>query len=141
MSRTTQFIGLNEAATRYVKNLKSLESDLSTSGMFDEKIPLQRWVMPDDAHTGKGERTLSGDDGQLQPCIREVVQTVPWSSGPMIFTCLAFDYGNTLNSLNSNAVTDDRFIPNYSNKAFEWVTDPSIGKNVEYDQVTGRMWV
>lgn len=135
MSRTTQFIGLNDAALRYVKNLKPLKSDLSTTGMFDEEITLQRWEMPDDIHTGKGTMTPRGDDGQLQPCMREVVQTVPWSSGPMIFTCLALDYGNMLDPKSSG-----KFVPEYRNLAFEWVADPSIEKHMEFDQVTGRIW-
>ena len=134
MSRSTQFIGLTDAAMHYVRNLKPLPSDLSTHGMFDEEIPLRRWVMPDNRTTGKGEMERRGDDGQLQPCIREVVQAVPWSSGPMIFTCLAFDYGNTLDTEKGD------FQPSFTDTAFEWINDPTLG-DVECDQITGRKWV
>ncbi len=133
MSRETQFIGLTEAAMRYVKNLVSLESDLVTHGMFDEEIPLRRWKMPENKTTGEGVWNPERTDGQLTPCVREVVQCVPWSSGPMIFTCLAFDWGNTGDTEKGG------FKPDYGNTVFEWVTDPTLG-NIEYDQVTGRMW-
>ena len=76
MSRSTQLIGLTDAAKRFVKDLKELESDSSASGMFHEKIPLRKWKAP------KGG------------VVREYVQESPWSSGPMLFLCLDLDRQN-----------------------------------------------
>jgi hypothetical protein len=110
--RETQYIGLTKLAEDYVSNLKELESDTSTFGMFDEDIPLRRWEMPEDyKYNREGE------------CIREVVQATPWSSGPMIFTCLEFDFGN-------------------GGKVIfcQWIDYPNI-KDQECDREKGMFWV
>ena len=110
--RTTQYVGLTKLAEDFVKNLKELKSDTSTFGMFDEKIPLRKW-----------ETTEKFKHGRKGECIREVVQSVLWSSGPMIFTCLEFDFGNG---------GDATFC--------QWVVHPDIGDQ-EYDQKKGIFWV
>ena len=112
--RTTQYIGLTKLAEDYVSKLKELKSDTSTFGMFDEDILLRRWEMPEDyKYDREGE------------CIREVVQVTPWSSGPMIFTCLEFDFENG----------DD------CKEIFcQWVVYPGI-KEYEYDKEKGMFWV
>jgi hypothetical protein len=109
MGRTTQFIGLTEAAQSFVTGLKELPSNDTVCGMFDEKLPLRKWeahdIMPRD-----------------RACIREVLQLVYWSAGPMLFTCLELDFGN-----------------GFLSQVYEWIHDPLL-KN-EYDRSTGRLWV
>jgi hypothetical protein len=98
--RTTQFIGLSEAARQlvagdsvvdYVDHIERRHADGTVThhvetvyrstvaqeesggfafGMFEEEIPLSRFTLPDG-------RTLVED-----------VQAQPWSSGPCIFTAL-----------------------------------------------------
>ena len=116
-TRSTQYIGLTKAAHEFVKSLKSLDPDTHTNGMFDEKIPLRRWAVPENmpAFDGLQDRPTA--------CIREVVQASPWSSGPMLFLCLEADYGNDAKA-----------------QMFEWINDPNLHGS-EYDQETGRMWV
>jgi hypothetical protein len=111
--RTTQYIGLTKKALEYVATLTPLSSDTSTSGMFGEEIILQRWAFP------KDERVQNSDTA----CIREIVQEIPWSSGPMIFTYLEFDYGN-----------------GFKFSVLEWIHDPAI-RGQEYNQETGTFWI
>lgn len=68
--RTTQFIGLNKVGLDYTHSLERVTTDNHTLGMFEEKVPLGEWIDVDGVH------------------VKEVVQMAPWSSGPMIFTCL-----------------------------------------------------
>lgn len=108
--RTTQFIGLNALAREYTRNhlflcqnYKTLEGlDNYTYGMFNEIIPLSVWE-----HI----------DGSIY---KEVVQVEPWSSGPMIFTCLMDEDGNTL---------------------FQWILDPELRGRSEVDYEHGRYYV
>lgn len=110
--RTTQFIGLTKLASDFVKNLKELPTDKSTHGMFDEEIVLRKWEI--------NEKYKNDRDGE---CIREVVQEVPWSSGPMIFTCLEFDFGNE---------ATEQFC--------QWIKYPGVSGQ-EYDAEKGYLWV
>jgi len=102
MSRETQFIGLTRTAEEFVKDLKQLSSDSHAIGMFDEEIPLRRWEM---------HPVFKGEDHPVA-CIREIVQCQPWSSGPMIFTCLEIDWGNGAESI-----------------CYEWVNDPLLSRD------------
>jgi len=70
MSRSTQYIGLNDVGENCIVGMEEVETDNHTNGMFDEKVPLGEW------HSVHGLR------------FKEVQQFVIWSSGPMIFTCL-----------------------------------------------------
>lgn len=110
MSRTTQFVGLTSMAREFVKDATILPSDRFTLGMFQEMIPLGRWSL------------VGPFKCRENACIREVVQASPWSSGPMIFTCLEVDYGNGGIS-----------------RMLQWIEDPNV--TGEYDQVSGRFWV
>ena len=107
MSRSTQFIGLPTRATEFIESLEELESDTQTFGMFGETIPLRRWKY--------GDRDT--------PCIREIVQATPWSSGPMIFTCLEIDFGNG----------------GTSGKVLQWIQDPRVTREISEDY--NSMWV
>lgn len=120
--RTTQFIGLNDSAREYVKNLEELPSDAHTYGMFDEIIPLKRWKIPEN-HPLYCEHEAS--------CIREVFQFEIWSSGPMIFTCLAYDTGNVFE--------EGKLVKSESNKMYQWTADPTV--QGEYDPVLGKYWI
>jgi len=115
MSRSTQFIGLTKEATKYVKSLESLASDTKTLGMFNEKITLGKWKLP---------KEFSSD--RPDACIREIVQATPWSSGPMIFTCLSIFFGN--------CTPKDKGI-----SILQWIEDPRV--KGEFDQENGRFWV
>jgi len=89
MSRTTQFIGLSPKANEFLEthNYKQLCTYHMTEGMFSEPIMggiyeciLQR----------QGGYSCPGNE-YMEHCREtyiEVVQAEPWSSGPMIFTCL-----------------------------------------------------
>jgi len=118
MSRETQFIGLTQAAKNFVAQCIPIPHDSFTLGMFEEEVPLRKWEM---------HGLLLYPDRDM--CIREVVQEAPWSSGPMIFTCLELDWGNGMKTM-----------------AFEWIHDPTLGRefqeygSLEYDQDTGRLW-
>lgn len=112
MGRSTQWIGLTQVAQEFVDGLESLPSDAEAQGMFEE-IPLGRWkIHPCFLRSTEREGA----------CIREVVQASPWSSGPMLFTCLEVDFGNGAKS-----------------QIFQWIDDPLL--EGEFDQSTGRMWV
>ena len=76
MSRTTQYIGLNKSGRGYVQPLTEInQEDNFCLGMFYEPVPLGVWYFK----------------GML---VKEVEQETPWSSGPMIFTCLEDSDGN-----------------------------------------------
>jgi len=111
--RTTQYVGLTKAAKTFVSSLKELPSDSNTSGMFSENIPLKKWEI---------HPMFAASVQREDACIREKLQDSPWSSGPMLFTCLEIDYGNGAQST-----------------AFEWVHDPTVSN--EYNQESGALWV
>jgi len=111
--RTTQFIGLTKLGSDFIARLTSLPSDSHTIGLSLEEISLRKWDLPD---------WLNHNSAEGEKCIREVVQVCPWSSGPMIFTCLEIDFGK-----------------GFKQRCFEWINDPTV-KN-EYDYDGGRMWV
>lgn len=72
MSRSTQYIGLTAEAEKITDQWDRVKnSENWTGGMFGEKVSLDEWRRQDGKY------------------VREVVQSAPWSSGPMIFTCLA----------------------------------------------------
>lgn len=139
MSRSTQFIGLTKAAQDYIDsfnlkdNLRYLEQknndkDLfwekrSTFGMFEEDIPLRTWRR----FSPKSNKDI---------LIREIVQATPWSSGPMIFTCLEIDWGN---GEHWDSPGDEKFDGTSPSQCFQWVDDPTVEN--EYDLETGHMWV
>lgn len=73
--RETQFIGLNKLADIFVQDaVAKKEYKGHTLGMFGEELPLGQWVKNGHTYT-------------------EVLQCAPWSSGPMIFTCLKDEQG------------------------------------------------
>lgn len=104
MSRFTQIVGLTNKATSFVADFKEVKSDSFTSGMFDEKIPLRKWKHPEIGF------------------VREILQDSPWSSGPMLFYCLEWDYGNGA-----------KF------QIFQWVVDPTVKTELDYEK--GTYWV
>lgn len=111
MSRSTQWIGLTKRAEDYVAQLAPFPSDEHTSGMFDELLPLRKWAAPLDL-----ERATY---------VREVVQSTPWSGGPMIFTKLVIDYQH-----------GDQV---FTNSCFQWIDDPTVKH--EFIRESGRFWV
>ena len=114
MSRTTQYVGLNKKAMDYVSELVELSPDNHTTGMFGEEISLRKWELP-----RKWKNNRAGE------CLREVEQVSPWSSGPVILTCLELDYGNGAKS-----------------KVLEWVADPTLeNEGIETDYESGTYWI
>lgn len=101
MSHTTQYIGLTRHARSFVGGLRCVDDPTNyTYGMSDEDVVyLGTWR---DANTGE--------------VYREFEQVSPWSSGPMIFTCLIDSQGR---------------------KSFEWVEDTIEyavdGSKVDYE--------
>lgn len=117
MSRTTQYIGLNEYAKNFVRNaIKTEIIPNMATGMFDEPIEGTRYYMP----VPKGPNTSYYFD--------EEVQAEPWSSGPMIFTCLR---GHLVKECGQVIDMDENFC---------WMLDPSL-EGQEYDEMTGRYYV
>ena len=117
MSRTTQYIGLNKFARDLVSEATSVVAYSMTTGMFDEDVEGNIYHLPPDNH---GNVIM----------YKEVVQVVPWSSGPMIFTNLqevmVKESGQTI-------VSED---------ICSWILDPSLGKNhIEVDYETARYYV
>ena len=109
MGRSTQFIGLTAKAAQLVADLEPAESDTQTMGMFEEKIGLRRWHCKSLTKRGKW--------------VREKVQIVPWSSGPMIFTCLEIEAQNGSKC-----------------ECMEWICDPRM-KGREFDYEEGAYYV
>lgn len=149
--RETQFIGLTAAAEAFVKDLEPLPSDTEILGMFEEEvIPLRRWKL----------HPPLADEHRVGQCVREKVQMEPWSSGPMIFTCLEIDWGV------HEDFPEDIGESNHS-ECFQWIMDPTLGREFcqqrenerweelypgeecrvtimsgeEYDRERGAMWV
>jgi hypothetical protein len=116
MSRQTQYIGLNKYAEDYVENAVHVETYDMTTGMFGEPIKGRIFYMPEDKY------------GNYDILI-EYVQDVPWSSGPMIFTCIECKFVHHKQGL-------DTFNDSY----FMWMIDPGLG-SCECDYETGRYWV
>jgi hypothetical protein len=112
--RSTHFIGLTAEAEEYVKNLNELKSDTVAVGLHD-KISLRKWELP--------EKDFKFSKKRNNTCLREVVQETPWSSGPMIFTCLEADYGN-----------------GGKGKFLQWTNDPRVMEK-EFDKQRGKFWV
>lgn len=96
MSRSTQYIGLNERAEAFLKNNKSkkLCDYQGDTGMFDEpmyygiyevKVKFQdhSFSYPDE----DGKETNVFENTETKTFV-EVTQCAPWSSGPCYFTYL-----------------------------------------------------
>lgn len=115
MSRSTQYIGLNDYATRYVKNAIRKEEYEMTTGMFNEPVMGTIYYMPPPAGPNK------------EYILKETVQVDPWSSGPMIFTHLKAVL------IKNNGQEIDM------GELFSWMFDPSL-KN-EFDYSTGRYYI
>ena len=118
MSRETQYIGLTNDARKYVEeNAISKESYLMTTGMFEENV-----------HGDIYELQTISPDVNKRTFVKEVVQASPWSSGPMIFTCL------------------ELFVVKHSGqevslgKIFQWVANPTVGE-AEIDYNRGHYWI
>lgn len=113
MGRSTQWIGLTASGDEFISSLERLPSDRHTSGMFDETLPLGKWKAPE----GRWHKAKY---------IREVVQEVPWSSGPMIFTRLEIEYHQSDGQM-------------FTAPCFEWVHDPTVEAELDYD--SGVFWI
>lgn len=81
MARTTQFVGLNRRAEKFIGDRTLLPSVRTVEGTCGEKIKLREWLS-------------NGNIFPKNTVIREVVQALPWSCGAMIFTCLEVEYQN-----------------------------------------------
>ena len=115
--RTTQYIGLTNDALEYVKNAIRTETIPLTFGMFDEEVKGTRYHMP----------VPSGPNTEYW--VDEIVQAEPWSSGPMIFTCL-----QSFLKKECGQVCE-------MGKYFEWVLNPTIKNGQEYDPIKGHYYL
>ncbi len=117
MSRSTQYIGLNDYAKKWVEKAIKTETYEMTTGMFDEPVMGTIYHMPP-------------PDGPNKALIaKEVVQAAPWSSGVMFFTHLK------LTLIKESGQELDM------SEAFSWMTDPSLAGSQEYDPATGRFYM
>ena len=110
MSRTTQYIGLTKDAHEYVKQATRVEEYEMTLGMFDEPVMGKIYHMP--APEGPNKELIA----------KEVVQTAPWSSGPMIFTHLKLIL---IKECGQELETD---------YAYSWVLNPEIIDEIDYER-------
>jgi hypothetical protein len=120
MSRSTQFIGLTQRAEKWLEYHGAFRDNVvpatECTGMFGEDLPMGVWGL---VYRGKAVS------------VREVVQDEPWSSGPMIFTCLAFA------TLNVDGTVSDKVI-----HLTEWKLDKSLTKQyLQLDSAKGTYWV
>jgi len=113
--RETQYIGLNQYAQDYVKDAIKTETFEMTQGMFGEPVHGTIYHMPTPKGPNKEYRLV------------ETVQAEPWSSGPIIFTCLK---GILVKESGQELDTGEYF---------QWMLDPSIEN--EFDHETGRYYV
>jgi hypothetical protein len=119
MSRTTQYIGLNNWALKLVKDSIKQETYKMTTGMFDEPVYGSVYHMVPPKGPNKALKYI------------EVVQDTPWSSGPMVFTAL-----KQVLVKESGQVIEDNVL------YCPWILDPSLSEeHTEYDQETGRYYV
>lgn len=110
MSRSDQWIGLTDDAKRYVDGLTStVETPPRIVEPAFNLYPytLDCWTKIVDGHS---------------IWAREVLQSTPWYSGPMYFTCLELDYNN-----------------GFKIRCFEWVNNPET--EGEFDPAKGHFWV
>ncbi len=114
--RTTQYIGLNDYAKNLVKDAIRVEvNPKMTFGMFEEDVPGKIYFCKD----------IRNPDLEIR--YEEVEQASPWSSGPMIFTCLKGTFVNVAGQ------TIDLGMH------CQWMLDPTV--KGEYDEKTGRYYV
>lgn len=130
MSRSTQWVGLTAAGEDFVSELERAPSDKHAVGMFNEMLSLGRWKIPEGVPFEKKgfhfpEHLCKSQKAQF---VQEIVQEVPWSSGPMIFTRLEIEY--------HQGGVDDMFAA----PCFEWIHDPNL-QGTEFNQENGRIWV
>jgi len=114
--RCTQFIGLNSYARKWLEkpNFTCIGKEEITTGIGNEPIYGTVW---------QGELPW----GMVE--VKEVVDKVPWSSGPMIFTCLK------VFKLQEEG-------PMEVGEYFRWMADPSLeDEGKEYDEETGRYFI
>jgi len=119
MSRSTQYIGLNKYAHELVKDAIKTETYEMTTGMFVEPVNGRIY------HMAK-ENDL--DVASIRYV--EIVQTSPWSSGPMIFTHLRREW----------VKNDGTIEPEEGEMYCSWMLDPAL-RGQEYDYETGRYYV
>lgn len=122
MSRTTQLVGLNDYAKKYLKreSVKKVGTQEITVGMFEEPVYgliCEEWV-----------------NNHTKMIYEEVVQDSPWSGGPMIFTHLKVTMVkiNLETNLEIQRLDEGFF--------FSWMIDPSL-EGEEYCEKTGRYYV
>ena len=114
MSRSTQYIGLCDYAWNWLENatILSHESYRMTEGMFGEEIVGKIWY-------------IQQDDQVL--LVKEMVQAVPLSSGPMIFTHLHVSY------------KQEEWENSDAGFWFSWMLDPTVEE--QFDAKTGRYYL
>ncbi len=149
MSRTTHLVGLTTSASAFTETLEATGQYVGAHGIAGEDIEMSQW--------------RDADDNEYW----EVTQTIPWSSGPCIFTCLDMRWAKsptptptsaeTLKSLRIRlkkvsdggvdidapaaceilALLDVYF---ETTRLFEWTLDPSL-KEAEWDHDRGVYWI
>lgn len=115
MSRATQYIGLTNDALKFVKKAYKVENIPNDYGMFEEGIPLRRYFLSEKM---KEVNAFS--------VFEEKVQYVPWSSGPMYFTCLVWYLHKT-----SGQIIE-------MGECFNWVHNPGMRREIEFDEKKGH---
>lgn len=114
--RTTQYIGLTDQALDFLRrNGKLIKDVVITTGMFDEEVSGGVWELV--APKGPNKALYA----------KECVQMQPWSSGPMIFTCLEL------------ILVKDSGQEVKLSQIFQWVVNPEI--QGEFDQKKGQLWI
>jgi len=114
--RTTQYVGLNKYAHDWLEGrvIETFDKNLCR-GMFNEQVQ------------GTIYHVQAENPINLMYIAEEVVQDMPWSSGPMIFTALRVK----LLKKNGHEVTMEDW--------FRWMLDPNV--TAGYDYETGRYFL
>lgn len=119
MGRSTQWIGLTKDAMTFVRGFTRVTGKRTTHGMFGEPIALGTW--------------LDEVEGKIY---HEVVQDTPWSSGPMILTCLAEQRKGEPAPPSILSHEEEGF--GYHRGLFMWVQKPTMDFGI--DKERGCYW-
>lgn len=118
MTRTTQYIGLTNAAKKYISNARRVEKHVIGMGIGYEDVHGSIYYLD----------PPNGSNVEMK--LVEEVQEAPWSSGPMFFTHLKYYLIKE-----SGQEVDCGFI-------YSWVVDPVLsGTDQEFDEEAGTYYV
>lgn len=124
MARFDQYIGLTKDAINFIEKLKKEQN-----ATIDKII-----LCPKDQSLGQHEDIIGSEISVLTKSpnkkyvYKEIIQMVPWSSGPMYFSCLRFFIHKECGQII------------HVGDIFQWVLNPEV-KEDEYDFERGHFFI